>query len=211
MGERPGFEPPRRQAVEHDVHRVPTGKDDPPIAGELAQRGAEGGGVEERLDADGRRGDHFRAELLQRADEVTRLLARARHHDPAPCERPGLSCHTGLQSHRPENHYQAMVRDALIRFALRRAARSGAGRPADLWLRLACAWSPGFGPPFAALVEPRRAPEDRLRAMSAAQAATPPVPPHAPPGDVPGGADPRAVPLEEAPPPPQTAVVPGEP
>src|SRR5438128_11233944 len=82
------------------------------------------------------------------------------------------SLHTGLQSHRPENHYQAMVRDALIRFALRRAARSGAGRPADLWLRLACAWSPGFGPPFAALVELRRAREDRLGAMSAAQAAT---------------------------------------
>ena len=65
-----------------------------------------------------------------------------------------------------------MVRDALIRFALRRAARAGAAPRADFWLRLACAWSPAFGPPFAALIELRRAREDRLGAMSAAQAAT---------------------------------------
>src|SRR2546428_3609135 len=150
------------------------------MAGELDQRGAEGREVGERLDADGRRSDHFRAELPQRADEVTRLLARARHHDPAPRERPGLSCHTGLQSHRPENHYQAMVRDALVRFALHRAARAGAARRADFWLRLACAWSPAFGPPFAALLALRRAREDRLGAMSAAQAPTPRFPASAP-------------------------------
>jgi len=65
-----------------------------------------------------------------------------------------------------------MVRDALVRFALRRAARAGAAPRADFWLRLACAWSPAFGPPFAALIELRRAREDRLGAMSAAQAAT---------------------------------------
>ena len=65
-----------------------------------------------------------------------------------------------------------MVRDALVRFALRRAARAGAAPRADFWLRLACAWSPAFGPPFAALVELRRAREDRLGAMRAAQAAT---------------------------------------
>src|SRR5256712_9955661 len=65
-----------------------------------------------------------------------------------------------------------MVRDALVRFALRRAARARAPRRADFWLRLACAWSPTFGEAFAALVELRRAREDRLGAMSAAQAAT---------------------------------------
>ena len=65
-----------------------------------------------------------------------------------------------------------MVRDALVRFALRRAARARAPRRADFWLRLACAWSPMFGEAFAALVELRRAREDRLGAMSAAQAAT---------------------------------------
>src|SRR2546428_7369264 len=72
-----------------------------------------------------------------------------------------------------------MVRDALVRFALRRAARARAPRRADFWLRLACAWSPAFGEAFAALVELRRAREDRLGAMSAAQAATRRVPPSA--------------------------------
>jgi len=65
-----------------------------------------------------------------------------------------------------------MVRDALVRFALRRTARAHAPRRADFWLRLACAWSPTLGEAFAALVELRRAREDRLGAMSAAQAAT---------------------------------------
>src|SRR3989442_11142357 len=149
------------------------------MAGEVGRRGAQGREVGEGLDANGRRRDLSRAGWLNRGEEVARLLARARPHDRAPRERPGLSSHTGLQSHRPENHYQAMVRDALVRFALRRAARAGAAPRADFWLRLACAWSPAFGPPFAALIELRRAREDRLGAMSAAQAATRRFPPRA--------------------------------
>src|SRR5256712_3253728 len=65
-----------------------------------------------------------------------------------------------------------MVRDALVRFAVRRAARARAPRRADFWLRLACAWRPDCAPRFAALVELRRAREDRLGAMSAAKAGT---------------------------------------
>src|SRR2546428_12896652 len=72
-----------------------------------------------------------------------------------------------------------MVRAALVRFALRRAARAGAAPRADFWLRLACAWAPAFGPPFAALIQLRRAREDRLRASRAAPAPTRRFPPSA--------------------------------
>src|SRR2546428_14155600 len=104
-----------------------------------------------------------------------------------------------------------MVRDALVRFALRRAARARAPRRADFWLRLACAWSPTFGEAFAALVELRRAREDRLGAMSAAQAATRRFPPRPPARMLPGGADPAPFPLKEGPAAPQPGRGPREP
>src|SRR2546428_12904129 len=91
-----------------------------------------------------------------------------------------------------------MVRAALVRFALRRAARAGAAPRADFWLRLACAWAPAFGPPFAALIELRRARGDRLGAVSAAQAAARGFPARAPGPVLPGPGDGGAVPRKKA-------------
>src|SRR2546430_449246 len=65
------------------------------------------------------------------------------------------------------------LRSALARFAVRRAAASQREAPkrADLWLRLGCALTPAFADTYPALVQLRRAIEDRWGAVAAAQEA----------------------------------------
>ncbi len=63
------------------------------------------------------------------------------------------------------------LRSALARFAMRRAAacQREAPKRADLWLRLGCALTPAFAETYPALVQLRRAIEDRWGAVAAAQ------------------------------------------
>ena len=63
------------------------------------------------------------------------------------------------------------LRSALARFAVRRAAacQREAPKRADLWLRLGCALTPAFADTYPALVQLRRAMEDRWGAVAAAQ------------------------------------------
>src|SRR2546430_8205961 len=70
------------------------------------------------------------------------------------------------------------LRSALARFAVRRAAASQREAPkrADLWLRLGCALTPAFADTYPALVQLRRAIEDRWGAVAAAQEAAPRFP-----------------------------------
>src|SRR5712691_5739392 len=87
-----------------------------------------------------------------------------------------LCAMTRLQSHRLQNHYQAMWRSfraALARFAVRRAAacQGHAPRRAVRWLRLACSVTPTFAEPYPALVALCRTLEDRFGALAAAQEA----------------------------------------
>ncbi len=65
------------------------------------------------------------------------------------------------------------LRSALARFAVRRAAacQREAPKRADLWLRLGCALTPAFADTYPALVQLRRAIEDRWGAVAAAQEA----------------------------------------
>src|SRR6266513_1646860 len=65
------------------------------------------------------------------------------------------------------------LRSALARFAVRRAAacQREAPKRADLWLRLGCALTPAFAGTYPALVQLRRAIEDRWGAVAAAQEA----------------------------------------
>src|SRR5213595_3294340 len=65
------------------------------------------------------------------------------------------------------------LRSALVRFTVRRAAASqrDAPRRADWWLRVGCAVSPAFADTYPALVQLRRAIEDRWGAVAAAQEA----------------------------------------
>src|SRR5206468_2908220 len=62
------------------------------------------------------------------------------------------------------------LRSALARFAMRRAAacQREAPKRADLWLRLGCALTPAFAETYPALVQLRRAIEDRWGAVAAA-------------------------------------------
>jgi tetratricopeptide (TPR) repeat protein len=63
------------------------------------------------------------------------------------------------------------LRSALARFAVRRAAacQREAPKRADLWLRLGCALTPAFAETYPALVQLRRAIDDRWGAVAAAQ------------------------------------------
>jgi len=63
------------------------------------------------------------------------------------------------------------LRSALARFAMRRAAacQREAPKRADLWLRLGCALTPAFAETYPALVQLRRAIDDRWGAVAAAQ------------------------------------------
>ena len=63
------------------------------------------------------------------------------------------------------------LRSALARFAMRRAAacQREAPKRADLWLRLGCALTPAFAETYPALVQLRRAMNDRWGAVAAAQ------------------------------------------
>ncbi len=65
------------------------------------------------------------------------------------------------------------LRSALARFSVRRAAgcQREAPKRADLWLRLGCALTPTLAAPYPALVQLRRAIEDRWGALAAAQEA----------------------------------------
>src|SRR3989449_5598471 len=83
---------------------------------------------------------------------------------------------TRLQSHRPQNHNQAMWRSfraAFARFAVRRASacQGHAPRRAARWLRLACSLTPSFAESYPALVALSRTLEDRFGALAAAQEA----------------------------------------
>jgi tetratricopeptide (TPR) repeat protein len=63
------------------------------------------------------------------------------------------------------------LRSALARFAVRRAAacQREAPKRADLWLRVGCALTPAFAETYPALVQLRRAIDDRWGAVAAAQ------------------------------------------
>src|SRR5207245_2200216 len=102
-------------------------------------------------------------------------MARRASGDPNGSPPPPLAM-TRLQSHRLQNHYQAMWRSfraALARFAVRRAAacQGHAPRRAVRWLRLACTLTPTFAEPYPALVALSRTLEDRFGAQAAAQEA----------------------------------------
>src|SRR2546426_1083335 len=66
------------------------------------------------------------------------------------------------------------LRSALARFAVRRAAASKRFAPkrADFWLRRACRFTPVLAEPYPALVQLRRAMEDRWGAVATAQEGT---------------------------------------
>src|SRR2546429_7414953 len=91
------------------------------------------------------------------------------------------------------------LRSALARFAVRRAAASQREAPkrADLWLRLGCALTPAFADTYPALVQPRRALEERWGAGAAAQGAAPRLPPNPRASMVLGGGPQIAVPPPE--------------